>query len=86
MSEYCENCRIFQDSHAELTAKNVGLQTTVSNQAKSIVAYQQIESELEGRLTLLENNNFPHAKPYMVCVPVEVWRKAFPALKGVKGE
>jgi len=37
--------------------------------------------ELEAALALLDKNNFQHAKPYMVCVPTEVWRKVFPALK-----
>ena len=38
---------------------------------------EELEAALK-RLALLEANNFPHAKPYMVCVPTEIWEVAFP--------
>jgi hypothetical protein len=38
--------------------------------------------ELTARLNLLEANNFKHSKPYMVCVPREIWAVAFPEQEG----
>ena len=37
---------------------------------------------LTARLDLLEANNFQHSKPYMVCVPKEIWAVAFQKQEG----
>ena len=44
---------------------------------KKIISLQEKTEELEANIKLLENNSFHHAKPYMVCVPSEVWAKIF---------
>ena len=38
-------------------------------------------TELEGYLNLMEKNSFHHNKPYMVCVPKEIWNRVFRATR-----
>ena len=65
----------------ELQAKVEELKRINENHCKAhLMSINKID-ELETALALLDKNNFQHAKPYMVCVPTEVWRKVFPALK-----
>jgi chromosome segregation ATPase len=49
----------------------------------TLIAQLQAKVEkLTARLDLLEANNFQHSKPYMVCVPKEIWAVAFQKQEG----
>jgi len=76
--------RLVEDLESDKKTLDLVIKTQAKIESESYKRLQAKVEELTARLNLLEANNFQHSKPYMACVPIEIWAVAFPKQEGAK--